>query len=100
RAGRRRRHRRGARGVGGARAEARGGARRRLPRRAPRARRRRPRHRLSGSVSVEEARRLAIRAQALDGSATNVLETVRRLGFLQMDPIATVATPQQLVLWW
>jgi uncharacterized protein YcaQ len=27
-----------------------------------------------------------------------VLETVRRLGFLQMDPISTVATPQQLVL--
>ena len=39
-----------------------------------------------------------MRAQALDGSATGVLDTVRRLGFLQMDPIATVATPQQLVL--
>jgi uncharacterized protein YcaQ len=50
-------------------------------------------------VGVEEARRIAIRAQALDGSATSVLETVRRLGFLQLDPIATVATPQELVLW-
>ena len=37
-------------------------------------------------------------AQALDGSARGVLSTVRRLGWLQMDPIATVATPQELVL--
>jgi uncharacterized protein YcaQ len=50
-------------------------------------------------VGVEEARRIAIRAQALDGSATDVLATVQRLGFLQLDPIATVATPQELVLW-
>ena len=50
-------------------------------------------------VSVEEARRIAVRAQLLDGSATSVLDTVRRLGFLQLDPIATVAPPQQLVLW-
>src|SRR5947199_7860186 len=42
---------------------------------------------------------MAVRAQLLDGSATNVLDTVRRLGFLQIDPIAAVATPQQLVLW-
>jgi uncharacterized protein YcaQ len=40
-----------------------------------------------------------VRAQLLDGSATNVLDTVRTLGFLQIDPIATIATPQQLVLW-
>ncbi len=39
-----------------------------------------------------------MRAQLLDGSATSVLETVRRLGFLQIDPISTVAPPQQLVL--
>jgi uncharacterized protein YcaQ len=50
-------------------------------------------------VTPEEARRIAVRAQLLDGSATNVPDTVRRLGFLQMDPIATVAPPQYLVLW-
>jgi len=49
-------------------------------------------------VSVEEARRIALRAQLLDGSATTVLDTVRRLGFLQIDPISTVAPPQHLVL--
>ncbi|HZQ82161.1 MAG TPA: crosslink repair DNA glycosylase YcaQ family protein [Gaiellaceae bacterium] len=50
-------------------------------------------------VTVEEARRIAVRAQLLDGSATNVLDTVRRLGFLQLDPISSVAPPQHLVLW-
>jgi uncharacterized protein YcaQ len=49
-------------------------------------------------VSLEQARRIAVRAQLLDGSASGVLDTVRRLGSLQLDPIATVATPQHLVL--
>jgi uncharacterized protein YcaQ len=51
------------------------------------------------TVSLAEARRIAVRAQLLDGSATDVLETVRRLGFLQIDPISSIATPQTLVLW-
>jgi uncharacterized protein YcaQ len=50
-------------------------------------------------VSPEEARRIAVRAQLLNGSATSVLDAVRLLGFLQIDPISTVAPPQQLVLW-
>jgi hypothetical protein len=50
-------------------------------------------------VSVEEARRIAVRAQLLDGSATDVLDTVRCLGYLQIDPISAVAPPQYLVLW-
>ena len=50
-------------------------------------------------VTREDARRIAVRAQLLDGSATGVLETVRRLGFLQIDPISTIAPPQHLVLW-
>ena len=50
-------------------------------------------------VSLPEARRIAVRAQALDGSATGVEETIRRLGYLQLDPIASVAPAQHLVLW-
>ena len=49
-------------------------------------------------VSLEEARRIAVRAQALDGSATDVLSTVHRLGFLQIDVVQPVERPQHLVL--
>src|SRR3954447_14289134 len=50
-------------------------------------------------MNDSRSRRIAVHAQLLDGTATSILETVRRLGFLQIDPIATVATPQRLVLW-
>jgi hypothetical protein len=50
-------------------------------------------------VTPAQARRIAIRAQLLDGSATSVLDAVRRLGSLQLDPTARVAPTQFLVLW-
>jgi uncharacterized protein YcaQ len=50
-------------------------------------------------VSFAEARRIAIRAQALDGSVRTVLDCVRHLGSLQLDPTARVAPTQYLVLW-
>jgi uncharacterized protein len=53
----------------------------------------------SKTVTLAQARRIAVRSQLLDGSADGVLATVRRLGFLQIDPISTVAPPQRLVLW-
>jgi uncharacterized protein YcaQ len=53
---------------------------------------------VGSEADLERARRVAVRAQLLDGSGNSILDVVRRLGFLQMDPIATVAPAQHLVL--
>jgi hypothetical protein len=50
-------------------------------------------------LTLAQARRLAIRAQALDGSARDVLDVVRRISFLQLDPTSRVAPSHVLVLW-
>ncbi|MFN2484778.1 MAG: winged helix-turn-helix domain-containing protein [Candidatus Limnocylindria bacterium] len=50
-------------------------------------------------LSPDQARRIAVRAQLLDGSATAVLDTIRRLGYLQLDPTNRVARSHLLVLW-
>jgi uncharacterized protein YcaQ len=51
------------------------------------------------TLSVAEARRVAIRAQALDGSAGTIIDVVRRIGSLQLDPTSRVAPSHLLVLW-
>ena len=69
-----------------------------------------PRARQSGRVtsravvvhelSRRDARRIAVRAQLLDAARpTDLLDTVRHLTMLQLDPIAAVAPSADLVAW-
>ena len=50
-------------------------------------------------LSRADARRLAVAAQLLDGSApTTVTEVVRALGSVQVDPVAAIARAERMVL--
>lgn len=51
-------------------------------------------------LSRTDARRIAVRAQLLDGSRPGgLLELVRGLTLLQIDPIAAIAPNADLVAW-
>ncbi len=51
-------------------------------------------------LSRTDARRIAVRAQLLDiNRPTDLLDTVRHLTFLQLDPTAAIAPNADLVAW-
>ena len=52
------------------------------------------------SISVAQARQIAVRAQLLDEARpAGLIDTVRRLTLLQIDPTAAVAPNADLVAW-
>jgi uncharacterized protein len=51
-------------------------------------------------LTIDEARRIAVRAQLLGADRpTDLLDVVRRLTFLQLDPTAAIAPSADLVAW-
>jgi hypothetical protein len=54
---------------------------------------------VAATLTLDRARRIAVRAQVLDGSAKGVLDVVRRSGVLQLDPTARVAPNHVLAVW-
>jgi uncharacterized protein YcaQ len=52
------------------------------------------------TLTKKQAQRIAVKAQLLDAPRpTNLLEVVRRLNFLQIDPTAAIAPSADLVAW-
>ena len=55
---------------------------------------------MAGELTLEQARRIAVRAQSLEAHRpVDVLDAVRRLTFVKVDPVSAVTPSADLVLW-
>lgn len=58
------------------------------------------RGRMVVELTVEQARRIAVRAQALEAARpADVVDVVRRLTFVKVDPVSAIAPNADVVLW-